>query len=60
VADSSKHERHAEMLRAMKSLARIHAARAVDVVKETAWRIGSPRSWAERIQPQRRMELEFE
>ncbi len=53
-------ERQTKMRRVMKSLGRIHAARAVEAAKETALKIGGPRSWVEWVQPPRRLELEFE
>lgn len=52
--------RQAERLRVMKSLARIHAARAVEAAKETARQIGNPQTWVERVRPQRQRDLELE
>ena len=50
-----------ELQRRMKSLARIHTARAVGAAKETAKQIGATHAWTERVRrPDKRMEMEFE
>lgn len=53
-------ERHTELLRQLGSLAKIHAARAVEAVKDQAKEISKARNWVERVRPQRRMEMELE
>lgn len=54
-------ERQTELLRQLSSLAKIHAARAVEAVKDRAKEIGKGRSWVERVRPpQRQREMEFE
>ena len=53
-------ERHADLQRRMKSLARIHAARTVEAVKDVAKEVGKARSWVERVRPQKQKDLVFE
>lgn len=52
-------ERQTALLRQLRSLAKIHAARTVEAVKDAAKE--KARSWVEKVRPpQRRMEMEFE
>jgi hypothetical protein len=61
-------KRSVEVQRVARSLAKIHAARAVEAAKESARvaakdaarQVDTARSWAERVRPQRRMEIEME